>query len=134
MPDEDGISRIVGRRIIEETTKFAAIAADLSKSENHLPTRLPLKAKNIGIGIAYDQRLCSILSMMSVTSRPLVLSSWLQATVMAPTNATIKQPKKTQGDTGIGFREIIIATSAAQKGDRLNIVAVMKGWALLKPT
>ena len=65
--------------------------------------------------------------MISPTNRPLALSNWLQATIMAPANATTKHPKKTWGDTGMGFRETTIATNAAQKGDKLNIVAVMMG-------
>lgn len=133
MPDEDGISRIVGRRIIEETTKFAAIAAEIKFRE---PFADKIAAQSKKYRHRYRVRPATVQHTFDDVRHqsPVGIVQLAQATVMAPTNATIKQPKKTQGDTGIGFREIIVATSAAQKGDRLNIVAVMMGWALLKPT
>src|ERR1700678_1948698 len=71
--------------------------------------------------------------MRSLSIRSLDWSIWLQATIIAPRNATEKHPKKTSGETGIDFRETIKATSAAQNGDRFNIAAVMIGCALERP-
>ena len=49
------IARLAGMRMTAATTKLAAMVADLSKSLNQRPTSAPLRAKKIGIGIAYIQ-------------------------------------------------------------------------------
>ena len=47
-------------RTAAETMKFAAIVADSSSSRNQCPTKVPLSAKKIGIGIAYFQSLSGL--------------------------------------------------------------------------
>jgi len=75
-----------------------------------------------------------MLSAISLSKIPFELFIWLHAMVIAPTNATAKQPKNTSGETGIARLEMMSATNAAQKGDKFRIAAVIIGCALLKPT
>jgi len=48
----EGIRRTLG------TTNIADTVAASSNLENHLPTREPLNAKTIGMGIAYTHLIC----------------------------------------------------------------------------
>ena len=63
-------------RTAAETMKFAAIVADSSSSRNQCPTKVPLSAKKIGIGIAYFQPWRRLLSSSSGEER-LASSIWL---------------------------------------------------------
>src|SRR5271166_3374421 len=73
---------------------------------------------------------------LSITAFARILLSaliWLQAIIIAPQNATRKQPKNTARETETDLFETMNATNAAQNGVRFNIAAVMMGCALLRP-
>ena len=113
-------------RTAAETMKFAAIVADSSSSRNQCPTKVPLSAKKIGIGIAYFQLPWRRL-LTSSGEAALKSSIWLHAISIAPTKATKKHAQNRNGEMGIAFREINLATNAAQNGDRFRIAAMMIG-------
>jgi hypothetical protein len=119
--------RVPGMRTVAETMKFAAIVADSSNSRNQCPTKAPLSAKKIGIGIAYFQLPRKRLLSSSSGEGPLESLIWLHAISIAPTNATKKHAENRNGEIGIAFREITLATNAAQNGDKFRIAAMMSG-------
>ena len=114
-------------RTAAETMKFAAIVADSSSSRNQCPTKVPLSAKKIGMGIAYFQLPWRRLSSSSSGEALLESWIWLHAISIAPTKATKKHAQNRNGEMGIAFREINLATNAAQNGDRFRIAAMIIG-------
>jgi hypothetical protein len=114
-------------RTAAETMKFAAIVADSSSSRNQCPTKVPLSAKKIGMGIAYFQLPWRRLSSSSSGEALLESWIWLHAISIAPTKATKKHAQNRNDEMGIALREINLATNAAQNGDRFRIAAMMIG-------
>ena len=74
-----------------------------------------LKTVKIGIGSAKSQD-----PFRSSATRPEPSFDWLQATAVAPRKATAAQRKNTNGEAGIGVRLRMSATSAPQKGPKVQ--------------
>src|ERR1700722_6131711 len=116
------IIAVTGIRTAPPTRMSAAITPDAFKSENHLDMREALSTVKIGIGSAKSQD-----PFRSSVTRPEPSFVWLQATAVAPRNATAAQTKNTNGETGIGVRLRSSATRAPQKGARFRMATTTTG-------